>query len=89
MEELPDPTKKARELREELGRKIGELILDQFNRAGRGRIEAGINKLIDNYSLGIELQIDVDIKMNVAPMSGEDFVWHDLSPPSITFDGAH
>jgi len=86
MEELPDPTKKPRELREEFGRKVGQVIINEINRVGRERIQDEINKLMDNYSLGIELQLDVRVKMNVEPMTGEDYLWQDLSPPTITFD---
>lgn len=85
MEGLPDASKNPRELREEFASKIVTVITDEFNRAGRDRIQEAINKLIDNYSLDMDLQIDIDIKLDVQSMSGDDFVWPRLPRPSVKF----
>ncbi|MGE3702673.1 MAG: hypothetical protein AB7G08_28485 [Hyphomicrobiaceae bacterium] len=86
---MPDPSKKPRELREEFGHKIIDLIFAEINRTGRERIQAGINRLIDDYSVDLDkLQIDIDISMDVQPMSGNEFVWSDVRPPPVVFGGA-
>jgi hypothetical protein len=87
VEEIPDPTRKAKELREEFTRKIHEIVFDEFNKAGRSIIAIEINKLIEKYHRALRIELALDTKVSAQPQSGMTCHWADLPMSEIPLPG--
>lgn len=77
-EQPSDPTKKARELREEFGRKIHSAITAGLNRAGRERIEPAVNRLMQEHAVTVNTSVGIKVDTSAGSMSGKAYVWPEI-----------
>ena len=70
---MPDPTKAARELREEFNRKVIEIINSSFDKAGIERITPAVNEIMQRNNVQIATNWNLSTSVSAAEQTGEEY----------------